>query len=284
MSLTLPEITFSTCWYVLDSKFPPIIYRDWIQNLLSNVCNFYLVVYTDELSKKYIEPFSQENPERIKMVILPFTEFYNARYTDKWIENHSKNWLLNQTTEWRLNMLWAEKTAFVLKTMQIQIFPKTDFYGWMDIGYWRGREHCDTPISELKKWPDTQIIRNLSHYKIHYALVNNDKTLISELIRSINIKNPKTNLPFREIEPMQFSIAGGFFILHANLVKEWQQMFDDKLRLYFEHNYLVKDDQIIIADCIFSNMSKFVLHREEKTQYDNWFMFQRLLSSAQTEN
>jgi len=47
---------------------------------------------------------------------------------------------------------------------------------------------------------------------------------------------------------------------------------------------LVKDDQIIIADCIFSNMSKFVLHREQKAPYDNWFMFQRILSSAQTEN
>lgn len=279
-----PNITFSTCWYLLDSKFPPIIYRDWIHNFLSNVGNFYLIVYTDELSKRYIERYAEENPTRIKMVLVPIDEFYNARYADYWIKNHTKNWLLNKTTEWRLNMLWAEKTAFVLKTMQTGLFPKTDFYGWCDIGYWRDRPNIDTPASELATWASPSIVNNLTPHKIHYSLVNNDTNLMSSFIRAINIKNPDTNLPLSPIDPMQVSIAGGFFILHHSLVEEWQKMFDDKLRLYFENDYLVKDDQIIVADCVFSNMSRFCLHREKSQQYDNWFMFQRILSAPKTKN
>jgi hypothetical protein len=44
------------------------------------------------------------------------------------------------------------------------------------------------------------------------------------------------------------------------------------------NKYLVKDDQTIVLDCIFSQQKHFSLARENNTNYDNWFMFQRLLS------
>jgi glycosyltransferase involved in cell wall biosynthesis len=50
------------------------------------------------------------------------------------------------------------------------------------------------------------------------------------------------------------------------------------LELYFNHNYLVKDDQIIVADCIFSRIEGFNLILENNPKYDNWFLFQRFLS------
>jgi hypothetical protein len=75
----------------------------------------------------------------------------------------------------------------------------------------------------------------------------------------------------------QVSIAGGFFICHKNCVEWWRNTFDKKLALYFKHGYLVKDDQIIIADCILSDVQKFALCKEEDVRYDNWFLFQRLL-------
>jgi hypothetical protein len=50
-----------------------------------------------------------------------------------------------------------------------------------------------------------------------------------------------------------------------------------KLALYFKHGYLVKDDQIILADCILSDLEQFALCKEADLQYDNWFLFQRLL-------
>ena len=41
-------------------------------------------------------------------------------------------------TDWKLNMLWSEKIAFVKKCYDNKYFPETDWYGWVDIGYFRG--------------------------------------------------------------------------------------------------------------------------------------------------
>jgi hypothetical protein len=97
----------------------------------------------------------------------------------------------------------------------------------------------------------------------------------------INNKNV-LGLPIQPIPPYQNSIAGGFFILHRENIDWWFQTFDAKLRLYLMNNYLVKDDQIILADCIFSldNQNKFMLFRENDARYDNWFMFQRVLNAS----
>ena len=54
-------LTLSTCWYKVKSKFPSTKYIKWIENFISIVNNFNLVIYTDkdgyvlfnELLKKY---------------------------------------------------------------------------------------------------------------------------------------------------------------------------------------------------------------------------------------
>ena len=47
-------ITFSSCFYIINSKFPPEQYIEWMNNFISIVNNFKLVIYTDENSIKYI--------------------------------------------------------------------------------------------------------------------------------------------------------------------------------------------------------------------------------------
>jgi hypothetical protein len=132
----------------------------------------------------------------------------------------------------------------------------------------------DLKLVELESWPSTEKIANLNENKIYYAVVN-DETYIKNLITAINTKN-SIGLPEIPIPENQVSIAGGFFISHKNNIEWWKNTYDSKLRLYFEHDYLVKDDQVIIADCVFSNSEKFHLC-EEHTNYDKWFLFQRYL-------
>ena len=76
----------------------------------------------------------------------------------------------------------------------------------------------------------------------------------------------------------QVSIAGGFFIAHQSKIAGWQKLFDEKLALYFQHDYLVKDDQIIIVDCILSEPQRFELIREEDPRENPWFTFRRGLA------
>lgn len=269
------SITFSSCFYIIKSKFDHTIYVNWMNNFISIVNNFNLVIYTDENSYKHIN--TKENP-KIKIIIKPIEEFYNYKYKDSWVENHIKNIHLNDKSCWELNMLWSEKISFVKETIDRKYFD-TDFYGWCDIGYFRNRlgEYTDTNTKYLSNWANNDQINKLNKAKIVYACINNNDYYINDLYKIINNKDDK-GLPFIPIPPYQQSIAGGFFILHKDMINWWFTTFDNKLELYFKNKYLVKDDQILLADCIFSNLEKFSLFRETNIPYDNWFMFQRILN------
>lgn len=266
------SITFSTCFYIFKSKFTSNTYTQWMNNMLSNVNNFNLVIYCDDDSYSYFHPYL--NNPRIKVIIKPHTEFYNYKYKDLWIKNHKQNVSLNQLVDWKVNMLWAEKIHFVNETINNTYF-ETEFYGWCDIGYFRGRPN-DIPSEQIANWPGSTAIETLHKNKIYYACANNDKCYISRLMSLINDKF-ENGLSKVCIPPNQVSIAGGFFLLHKQRIEWWRNTFDTKLRLYFDNNRLVKDDQIIIADCIFSDLSQFCIISENNVNYDRWFLFQRYL-------
>lgn len=267
------SITFSSCFYIIKSKIDASIYIEWMTNLISIVNEFNLVIYTDEHSSKHIPPQTKDN-HRIKIVVKPLDQFYNYKYRDYWVKNHEKNVLLNDRSCWELNMLWSEKIRFVKETVDRKYFD-TEFYGWCDIGYFRNR-HDDTHTSKLTKWGANPVVLNKYKEKVCYACVNNNNDSMNYLYQLVNKKN-SYGLPVQEIPPNQVSIAGGFFFLHKDKIDWWAETYDIKLQRYFTHEYLVKDDQIVLVDCILSDVDSFTLFREGLPGLDNWFMFQRIL-------
>jgi len=267
------SITFSSCFYIIKSKFDPNIYIEWMNNFISIVNNFNLVIYTDENSVKYIN--TRENT-KIKIIIKPLDQFYNYKYKESWIKNHKINILLNDKSSWELNMLWSEKISFVNETIERKYFD-TEFYGWCDIGYFRNRNGQDLNTQFLSKWANKETINQFNNEKIIYSCINNDDGYMNYMHKIVNNKNTD-GLPVQPIPATQNTIAGGFFILHKDMIKWWFKTFDTTLEKYFINNYLVKDDQIILVDCILSNLNNFLLFRENNIQYDNWFMFQRILN------
>lgn len=268
------SITLSSCFYIIKSKFAPNIYIEWMNNFISIVNDFYLVIYTDLQSLQYID--TKNNP-KIKIIIKSLDQFYNYKYKDDWIKNHENNDLLNKKSCWELNMLWSEKIQFVKETTQHNYFD-TDYFGWCDIGYFRNRRN-DTHTSNLKNWGNNENILLNNKTKICYACIQNNNEFMNILYAMVNNRNDK-NLPATPIPAQQKSIAGGFFILHKDNIDWWATTYDNKLKLYFENNYLVKDDQIILVDCILSNIDKFTIFTENNPTLDNWFMFQRILQHS----
>jgi hypothetical protein len=241
-----------------------------MDNMLANVNNYYLVVYTNKESYKDIEKYSSN--KNIKIVLKEFENFYNYKYKDNWISSQEKS-VLKDKIDWKLNMLWSEKIHFVKETINNKYF-QTDYYGWCDIGYFRNR-NIDTPIAQLTHWPSNEKINNLDKTKIHYALINNNNEYINQLATIIVLNKNKEN-PINPIPQHQLSIAGGFFILTDKMIDWWVETYDNCLLKYFENNYVVKDDQMIVIDCIINDIDNFRLYREQGQQ-DNWFMFQRIL-------
>lgn len=267
------SITFVSCFYIIKSKFDCKKYIEWMNSFISIVNNFNLVIYADENSVKYIN--TNNNP-KIKVIIKPLNQFYNYKYKDFWVKNHQINYSLNDKSCWELNMIWSEKIYFVKETIERNYF-ETDFYGWCDIGYFRNRSD-DLHTSHLMNWSkNTNNSQIFNRDKISYACISNDDDYMNYLHKLINNRSEK-GLPINPIPPHQNSIAGGFFILHKDNIEWWFNTYDNKLKLYFENNYLVKDDQMILVDCILSNLNKFTLFRESNFSFDNWFMFQRILN------
>jgi len=268
-------ITFSSCFYIMKSKFGPEKYIEWMNHFISIVNHFNLVIYTDENTFPYID--TKKNP-KIKIIIKPYEEFYTYAYKHLWIENHKKNTFLNErslyNTDWQINMLWSEKVGFVNETYNKKYF-NTEFYGWCDIGYFRNSKY-DLELNLLSMWPNENKILALNKNKIHYACVNNTNGYVKMVENIVRNKNT-VGLPIQPIPPYQNTIAGGFFILHKSKVDWWTNTYNKKIELYLKNDYLVKDDQIIIIDCIFSQPDHFMLYRENNLKYDNWFMFQRIL-------
>ena len=272
--MSASTITFSTCWYSFKAKFDFATYAQWIRNMLSNVRTYNLVIYTDEagLASSNFDAYAAVNP-RIRVVIKPFESFHNYALKDMWIANHEKNVLLNKWVDWRVNALWSEKVHFVNETVAQKYFD-TEYYGWCDIGYFRCRNKQDLSMSQLHGWPNPSKIAVLNPAKIYYGCVNNDWTQIEHCIKTINQNNQSKGL-----DPRLNFIAGGFFMLHKSKAEWWAGTYDAKLHRYLSQGRVVKDDQQIIVDCVFSKdtQSHFHICREEGGKYDVWFLFQRAL-------
>ena len=273
-------ITFSTCWYSFKAKFDFAVYAQWIRNMLSNVRLYNLVIYTDEAGRAAFDfdSYAAVNP-RIRVVIRPFESFRNYALKDMWIANHEKNALLNKWVDWRVNALWSEKVHFVNETVNQRYFD-TEYYGWCDIGYFRGRTTGplrDLSMSQLRGWPNPDKIAVLNPDKIYYGCVNNDWTHIEHCIKTIN--QPKQSKQSNQLDPRLNFIAGGFFMLHKKKAEWWAVTYDAKLHRHLSQGRTVKDDQQIIVDCVFSKdtQSHFHICREEGGKYDVWFLFQRAL-------
>jgi len=265
-------ITFSTCWYNFKAKFDASVYAQWIRNMLSNVRCYNLVIYTDEagLASFNFHAYVAVNP-RIRLVVKPFETFRNYALKDMWLVNHDKNTLLNQLVDWRVNALWSEKVHFVRETVNQRYFD-TEYYGWCDIGYFRGRNTLDLSAAQLRGWPNPAKIAALNPHKIYYACVNNNWAQIETCIRAVN-------QPANPLDPRMNFIAGGFFMLHKTKAEWWAVTYDAKLHQQLSRGRTVKDDQQIITDCVFSKdmQSHFHICREEGGKYDVWFLFQRAL-------
>jgi hypothetical protein len=273
------KITFSTCYYILKAKCDTTIFLQWCENFLSVMSKCNVVFYTNEETLKILNSNTLINRylqnSNIHVVMYNLEDFYTYNYKTEWELNHVNNFSLNQLIDWKVNMLWSEKINMVKKTMDEEYF-NTEFYAWCDVGYFRNRDD-DMNTNLLNSWPNPIFFEKINTSKIYYSMVNNDTSFLMMLYSSINAKNEQ-GLPINQIPNYQVSVAGGFFICHKNKLNWWHETYYSKLKLYFLNNYLVKDDQIILIDCIFTEPNNFCLPMEQNIKYDNWFMFQRILS------
>lgn len=267
-------LTLITCWYNVKSKFNASQYDEWIGNMIAVLNNVNVVIYSNDESYHILTTHITNKPN-IKLVIKPMESFHTYKYKNNWIKNHEKSGLeLHNNIDWRLNMLWSEKVFFIEDAISNGYF-NTEYYGWCDIGYFRNRI-IDLHTSLLVGWPNTNKINSMSNH-IHYGCVQNNRDIYTQLVNDVRKhynQNEKCH-PVKRLLDVCF--AGGFFIANRRLIHIYSKLYEEKLRYYFDNDYVIKDDQTIIMDIIFNNPQLFFIHMENDPRFDNWFMFQRIL-------
>ena len=263
-------LTLSSCFYIIKkNKYNLDKYKYWISNMLDNINNFNIVIYTNEESKYIFDNY--KNNKKIKIIIKEYDDFYNYKYKDNWIENQKKNKSLN-FIDWKVQLIWAEKISFVKNTID-NLYFDTEYYAWCDIGYFRWENSL--PAYEVRKWPNNYKLNNINKNLIYYTdtkkLTQKQKEFQKNKIKCTN------NLGIR-IKPIKDSfIAGGFFLINKTNINWWFDTFYKKIKFYFDNNFLIKDDQIIINDCYYSNPDKFHLIKEKFKTYQSGFAFSTYL-------
>lgn len=275
---TKPPITFSTCFY--SNSINIETQKGCIDRITKNIMSFFsnyfstnsidinfnLVVYTNEQTYPYINNLQDS---RIRLVIKPIEEFYTYKYKKEWIRNNKIFANCEDESYHFPSMLENEKVWFVQETIERKYFD-TEFYGWCDIRFF-----CDIEQTLFKQWPNTRKIMALDQTKIYYSIISEDDNYLLYIGNKIKEKN-KIGLPKIQLPMNNTPIYSGFFVLHKDMIQYWSKMYEKTLQLYLKHDYIVRDGQPILMNCLFSNIRDFVVVREKTQGHDHRYMFLRL--------
>ena len=233
------NIIFYTLIYKIKSKFDFKKYEEWGSNLIKNMKDQLLVIYTDQNTYDILKDYLKS--DNIKLIFLELNEFKYYKYIDFFERCTSLTEGFN--IDARLLLIWLER-IIVLDNLKDLI--KSEFYSFVDFGYFR-----DTKIYD--NFFKNNILLNKE--KIYYCLVKNDNIYLKNNI--LLYYNNNKEYPIKN----DGIIGGGFFIIHNDKINFYVNLFENKVSLYINNNRLIKDDQIIITDIIFdkNNIEHFEL-------------------------
>ena len=145
------------------------------------------------------------------------------------------------------NFINHSKINFIRETQRL--YPKYDFYSWIDFGFARDISALPRGINCLKM----------------------PKKIICHCI-----KNPQENAVVDAnamLASFDIYITGGTFIMHSSLVATFEYLYENKIQEWQQNN-ITDDDQNLMLQLYFDNPHMFHL-----IQSDEWFSLYKVLSS-----
>jgi hypothetical protein len=233
------KIIFYSLIYKVKSKVDFEKYEEWGNNLIKNIKDHPLIIYTDKYTYNLLKHIL--NNDNIKIIFLELTEFKYYKYID--FLDKSKKLTEGYNIDPKLLLIWLER-IIILDNLKNLI--SSEFYSFVDFGYFRDEKIYDNFLNN-------DIILNKE--KIYYCLIKNDILYLKNNILLYYIENKE--YPTKN----DGMIGGGFFIIHSDKINFYINLYESKLLLYINNNRLIKDDQIILIDIIFdkNNIEHFEL-------------------------
>ena len=117
--------------------------------------------------------------------------------------------------------------------MQKKKYPEYHFYSWIDFGY----------VREINSLPKNLNVGNIPEKVIYQQLLQIPSKKLNEL---------------QVLDTNDVFIAGSAFIIENNLVKKFEEIYENKIKMWYQ-NFICDDDQSVILQLFYENPDIFYL-------------------------
>lgn len=259
-------VTIVTAYFQIPSKFNNDKYMSWIENFLRNIpCCMY--IYTDASSSDILMKFREKFMDRTKIIVMDFGYLRMAKLGKNnqiWEEQYKLDHEKYHTKE--LYIIWNEKTEFVRKSIEDNIF-KSDYFFWCDIGAFRDA----SKVSDLINFPNPSKVYSLNKEKIHILEIEP----IQDYERILN----EEGYPEKSFQG-KCRCGGGIFGGHTDAWKWWSMAYYSTLSKFINMGRFAGKDQDIMSSVavMYPKKVKFIKHRPYfNREGDKWFYMQYFL-------
>lgn len=237
----MKKATIVTGYFQLKfSKSPDEKYKEWMKNMLA--INNPMVIFCDEESEPIIRNMRISNKDFTVIIVTKYDEFYSYQYINHFYENYRIDTERNIGHNPFLYMIWAEKTNFLKRAIELNPF-QSDYFLWVDIGCFRKQN------TEYLNWPNPYKIANLDKSKI--LLLSVVPFTPAELSTT-----SLSNLPsFQFVNRIGATMFGG----GIDALLNWHKLYYNMLEFFIMTNRFIGKDQSIMNSVYLLNRDMFHL-------------------------
>jgi hypothetical protein len=250
------EATVVSAFYVMNSKFPPAQYMNWIQTFLYNIpCH--LVFFTDEDLIPMLESMRHPFMDRTKFIALPrekwtaYTKYGKQFWEQQKTLDHEA-----QIHSADLYAIWYEKKEFVLRAAELNPFHHTRFI-WCDAGAFRYPEW----LPQLQTFGGKGMDGNIQEDR-HVLLQVEPFTDEDEEDFTMDRIGK-----FDHVNRIGGGIQGGTI----ETWKKWSRLYDEKLEQRRAKGLFVGKDQTIMAALVLQYPTLVKMIPANRSLKDHWF-------------
>jgi hypothetical protein len=246
--------TVVSAYYETPSKHSVEQYKIWIRGFLESIpC--YLVFFTEEPYKEFIEDCRRNYRDRTHIVVLNRAEWkaqqFGEGFWKKQFEmDDEKN--IHRSTD--LYKVWYEKKEFVKRAIELNPFNHTDFV-WTDSGFFRSGSDYISLVKD--NYPDANRIPTDKILMLNYWPFT-----LRDNVETHGIIGGGSGKP---------RIGGGIVAAHKDVWRKYDIIYDEIVVKYNKANLFIGKEQTIMASIVLNHKDLVSLLELKPICQEMWF-------------
>jgi hypothetical protein len=263
MKIIKMSCTVVTSYYCIKSKFSKDKYLEWGSTFLK--LDSPIILFTENEFVDQIKELRGNKP--INIQVIPFNELDTWKlYKEEWTIQYRKDLFKDRSGHSpELYALWAQKSFFVEKAIQLNPFH-TSYFFWCDFGAFRDPSISPTILSSFPS------IHYLPKHRI--LLQSVDPLNDDEKIKGDDGIYGKCLMENGNL----VRLVGGLWGGDINGCLNWKKAYQEMLENYFHSKRYAGNDQMVMLSTYLNNPKLAIIVKHSIPIKDQWFFLEYLLS------